>query len=223
MKTLKEFTTWVEEETMVHTEFSIETLKAIPVSTTRITNKELAKIEQYVNHTLGQSAGKGSFRKIWIIDDNRILKLVKDADHVFQNQQEKMNTECVGVSYSAQVLDHHPQFYWLIEERVEPLSSSNFVAQFAKQLRTKLGPETKLADGVGMTTWFMITNVIGDLVSGKEDERYRNIYPLFRKSRWFTGLVKKLQGCNVSSEDFHYENWGIRPSTGEFVLLDLGF
>jgi NAD kinase len=43
------------------------------------------------------------------------------------------------------------------------------------------------------------------------------------KNKWYAGLIAGLRKCQVQADDFHHKNWGIRPTTGDLVLLDLGF
>jgi len=221
MKTLKEFNAWLEEEQSF--EFSIEKLKKI--GTGPVSQETQVEIYRYLQKTLGQSSWSGSFRYTWPLDDQRVLKLIKGVDRISQNQQELKNSRCLGHDYAVQVLDYHPQFYWLIEERVEHLSDEQFVAEFNKKLGTNFGESVEGGHGGEMSTSFMITTVISNIVGGhmKRNDSYFKFYPYFLKSEWFAPLAEKLETCQVSSDDFHNENWGIRPGTGELVLLDLGF
>jgi hypothetical protein len=222
MKTLKEFTQWLEEETATHSDFSIEELKRIGKGAS-VNQETQVAIYRYLKSTLGQSNWSGSFRYAWILDEQRILKLIKGVDRISQNQQELKNSTCLGSHFSVQVLDYHPQFYWLIEERVNQLSEQEFVEEFSKQTGIKLEERTEFDDGLSLTTSIVLTDIVEHFVTGKKRDRYKTIYSKFSKSKWFMSLINKLKGCKVSSEDFHFENWGIRPSTGELVLLDLGF
>jgi hypothetical protein len=220
MNTLKEFSQWLEEESRTP-RFSIKKMKQI--GSGGVSQESQVEMYQYLKKTLGESSWSGSFRYTWILDEQRVLKLIKSVDQVSQNQQELRNSECLGSEFAVQVFDYHPRFYWIIEERVEPLSEHQFIEQFNNKLGTKFKERTMLANDLDMDTILMITNVINHIVVGKERPSYQNIYPLFKRSNWFMGLAEKLRGCEVSSNDFHHENWGIRLGTGEFVLLDLGF
>jgi hypothetical protein len=222
MKTLKEFAAWIAEETDALQPFSIEHLKTIALDEP-IRISKLNDINFYVRGTLGRPIASGSFRRTWIIDDKRVLKVVIDVVSIGQNEQEKLNAECVGSKYSVQVIEHHPLFYWLIEERVTPLSEMDFVNHFNQRLSTDFGKRMDLEQYGTKSTSFAITDIINDFVTGQRRRQYKIIYPLFERSEWFKGLIESLKGCEVSSNDFHYENWGIRPSTGELVILDLGF
>lgn len=218
MKTLTEFIVWLNED---HEHFSIEALKAIPRQPAQ--NMEIGAIRLYLTKCFGDSIGDGTYRDVWIIDDQHIVKLAKGSATVEQNSTEILNAECVGTSYAIRVLDKHPDDFWLLEERVTPLTEKEFVVAFGKKLGIKMGERTMLKSGIYTSTSLLISDVIEELVENKQSYRYEGIYPLFQKSLWVEGLIKALQGCNVSSQDLHWGNWGIRPSSGELVILDLGF
>ena len=221
MKTLREFAGWLEEEEASGSEFSLEALKSIPHLPSQ--NLELASIKTYLTKCFGDSIGDGTFRDVWIIDDNHIVKVAKKSTRVDQNSNEKYNADCMGPSYSIKVLDQHPRFFWLIEERVKPLTEEEFVRAFGLKLGIQLEPRTKLKSGIDTSTSLMISDIIEELAGNKRSSRYERILPEFQKSPWLNGLIKSLQDCDVGASDLHWGNWGIRPSTGELVLLDLGF
>lgn len=222
MKTLKEFSRWLEEEQSAKTpKFSIKKMKQLGSGV--VDQQAQVQMYEYLKKTLGASNWSGSFRYTWILDDQRVLKLIKGVDKIYQNKQELKNSKCLGPTYSVQVLDHHPQFYWLIEERVEHVDDEQLVALFNERLRTKLTNRTETLSGIDMDTTFMIMNIISDLVRNKKRQAYRDIYKQFESSEWFVGLLTKLKMCKVSSDDFITENWGLRKNTNELVLLDLGF
>jgi predicted aldo/keto reductase-like oxidoreductase len=222
MKTLKEFSRWLEEEQSAKTpKFSIKKMKQLGSGV--VDQQAQVQMYEYLNKTLGASNWSGSFRYTWILDDQRVLKLIKGVDRISQNKQELKNSQCLGPSYSVQVLDHHPQFYWLIEERVEHVDDEQLVALFNERLGTKFTNRTETLSGIDIDTTFMIMNVISDLVRNKKRQAYRDIYKHFENSEWFVGLLTKLKMCKVSSDDFITENWGLRKNTNELVLLDLGF
>jgi hypothetical protein len=213
MKTLKEFSTWFNEETS-HNVFSVEELKQ------KVSHLE---ITQYAYKTLGQPINKGTYRSAWVINEQRILKIVHETNFTNQNRQELKNSKCLGSVYSIEVFDNHPQFIWLIQERVRGLrTDEELVRAFGNAIGTQLPDELEV-DGVERSTSELITTVIGNLANNERVWKYEPICKMFEKSDWFNGLIEQLKSCRVSSSDFHYENWGIRPSTGELVLLDLGF
>jgi hypothetical protein len=55
------------------------------------------------------------------------------------------------------------------------------------------------------------------------DKLFKATQTWLKSSFWYRGLIANLQGCRVGSDDFGTNNWGVRSSTGELVLIDLGF
>lgn len=222
MKTLQEFMIWTLVESLLcEGSFSVENLKSIPSHDDF--NTEIAYLTRYLTQTLGQPNTDGSYRLVWSIDDTHVIKLVKRSGFANQNQNEKTNAACLGTSHSIQVFDHHPRFFWIVEEQVKPLSEKEFSHEFGKKVGIKFGARTQLKSGIYTNTTLMISDVIEELVEERPSARYEGLHDQFQKSPWFNDLIQALQGCKVSSQDLHWGNWGIRPSTGELVILDLGF
>jgi hypothetical protein len=109
MKTLKEFTQWLEEETATHSDFSIEELKRIGKGAS-VNQETQVAIYRYLKSTLGQSNWSGSFRYAWILDEQRILKLIKGVDRISQNQQELKNSTCLFLTFAPMILRYFQVF-----------------------------------------------------------------------------------------------------------------
>jgi hypothetical protein len=98
----------------------------------------------------------------------------------------------------------------LIEERAQTFYEDDEDGRFVKRFSEQTGYEFESADD------------IIDMFAGWQ--QWAEVYEeLTQTSPWFKGLIDAVEGCNVSSHDFHAGNWGIRPSTGELILIDLGF
>lgn len=203
MKTLKEFVNWLEEE---KSPFSFDVFK---------TKSNLVEIRQYLNQTGKRPIGTGQTRTTWGIDEQHVVKVLNAKEDIDQNIQELKNSQCLGPTYSVQVLDHHPQFLWLLEERLQVVGD---------QIETYL-------HNLGVDVSSDQIDMLIDIGVSKETKQShpRSAYLenqhvlLYGENDWYTGLIDKLKHCNVHSEDFHSTNWGIRASTGKLVLLDLGF
>lgn len=63
---------------------------------------------------------------------------------------------------------------------------------------------------------------IGKL-EGPAPAEVRKANQAWMRSKWYQILVKRLRECQVSTFDLTANNWGIRPATGQLVILDLGF
>jgi hypothetical protein len=144
-------------------------------------------------------------------------------------------------TYALEILDYHPKFWWVIEEKLQTFNSDKFAEVFLAQV--EIDPEgweddedtenpidwvalfknPVTAEGtIAGAIYFAVTG-LGTVTRKSVVRRMTLVNNQFFKSQWYVGLINALKGCKVASHDFHGGNWGIRPSTGEFVLLDLGF
>lgn len=170
--------------------------------------------------------GSGTFRAVFPLSETKVIKIATMDEGIEHNQREFKNSRCIGSKHAVQILDHHPDFWWLIEERVDLLDDEQFIASFFQHL------------GVNQNDypWFDDTDIMQAIElsqSGRTVSRYKDDFvfeKLFKASQlwlkasfWYRGLIANLKGCQVGSDDFGTNNWGIRPSTGELILIDLGF
>jgi hypothetical protein len=170
----------------------------------------LDEIHDYVKSTLKEKLGEGATREVWAINDKQVIKLVQLEGNAYQNRNEVNHIECLGSSYAPVVFAYDKfDFLWIIEERLQPAT----------------GPEisNKLEELIGHK--FHHGDEIMYFFAGIRSRK--GFSPLFSKlyneSPWLKKLADEIKTCDVDSHDFHEENWGIRPSTGELILLDLGF
>lgn len=193
--------------------FSLEVLKTI---------KTPEEAENYIRKHL-EKTGEGWYRTTFGIDETAVIKLNNsDSEDVMQNAKEARNARCLPKKYVAQLLDKHQEFWWIVMERVQTLSRAQFVAEFEKRVG---GPVPFKTDGKGYELEekeAVIMLTIHAAVEGLSGQNTA-VSNQWMKSKWYAGLIRALRSCQVHAEDFHYKNWGIRPSTGELVLLDLGF
>jgi hypothetical protein len=217
MKTLKEFTTWLEEQVQTKPVFDFEQFSQFT---------DRSKALRYLVTSNIKQLGSGTFRAAFQLDENRVIKIATINEGVGHNQREFQHAKCIGPKHAIQVLDHHPEFWWLIEERADLLDDEQFVASFFQHL------------GVNQNDypWFDDTDIrqaIELSQSGRTTSRYKDDFvfeKLFKASQlwlktsfWYRGLIANLKGCRVGSDDFGTNNWGVRPETGELILIDLGF
>jgi hypothetical protein len=154
---------------------------------------------------LVQSKARESFGKPF----QQVIKVIYQAKHVEENQKEIKNAECLGERFAVRVLDYdRKNFYWILEERVNGFPTAMVVPEFVELMNKILG--TNYDD------WFPIMALFFYGSDPEKDE-------LMKNNEWFRNLVHALEHCDVGSHDLHPGNWGIRPSTGELVILDLGF
>lgn len=204
MKTMKELLLFLEEE-QSRTSFSIEKLKSLSI---------FREVLIYVESSLGAAQAQGGYRKTWDIGDGTVLKVVKLKSHTSQNIKEKENIECLGPRFAVRLIDHDAvNHFWLLEEKLEPVSPEEYVDHFNRLLGQRFDSSMEFG-----TLFTMLTQKRLELPEYRALQR-----KLFEENEWFRAFQAAIQGCNVPSWDFRPANWGRRPSTGEIVLLDLGF
>lgn len=208
MKTLREFTGWLEEETKPEFDFD------------HFSKLERPKALRYLVQTNLKKINSGATRSVFRLDSAKVIKIATMEAGVFHNQQEFLSSTCLSSKYSVVVIERHPEFWWLIEEYLEPFfSEDRFEDVFFKHL------------GIH-ESWYQGLNgddIVGAIklgVWGSKHElpkRQEANEDWFTNSSWYAGLINAIKTCDVDPVDFYSENWGVRPSTGELVLLDLGF
>lgn len=214
MKTLKEFAQWLKEE---QGSFDFQEFSAIPdrIQAVRYLMKSKVKI-----------VGKGTFRAAFHLNDSKIIKIATMIEGSNHNKRELQHSRCLGKKFAVEVYENHPEFWWIVEERANLLSDDEFVDAFFANLGIdrNLYPYFNDMD---------IQQTIEIAQSGRVESQYRDDYVFENKlkasrewlarSEWFKNLIDGLKQCNVGSDDFGTQNWGIRPSTGELIIIDLGF
>lgn len=171
-----------------------------------------------------EKVGEGNYRITYGLDENTVIKFAKED--IMQNAQEARNARCLPKTYVVQVLDKHPEFWWVVMERLQKLSRAEFVAAFEQRIGA---PVPYKSDGRGYDLEQKESVIMMAIEFGAkphdpqaQGDRMKN-NNLWLKNKWYAGLIAALRKCQVQADDFHHNNWGIRPSTGDLVLLDLGF
>lgn len=206
MKTLRDFLLFLEkEEARAPRHFSLEQLKGL--STFR-------EILIYTDTNLGKPNSEGHFRKVWDVGEGMVLKLAKLRSYASQNMQEKKNLDCLGTDFAVKLIDYdQANFFWLLEEKLTPVSSEEFLSYFNSKLNQKFYNSMDV-----ILLFTMLTQ------ERAEFPEYRKIEQnLSETNQWFREFKSAIQSCNVPSWDFRPANWGRRTSSGDLVLLDVGF
>jgi len=214
-----------------------EELQALEVETTGFSIDELNACEtleeaqEYVENRL-KKVGQGIYRKTYEIDGKTVLKILRsDGDEVDfeQNANESRNSSCLGKKYAVQLTAKHHEFWWIAEEKIQPLSLEAFISELEKRLgpipsfpqpthsATQQATLDKL-DSKENTFMMALEFAVGSPASSSP----YNI-KAWMNNPWYKGLIAGLRKCQVEAHDFHHKNWGIRPGSGELIILDLGF
>jgi len=200
MKSLSQFFSFLLQEEATKSNWKIQELKELD-------NIDDVRSYIYDKFTL---IANGSGRNVYAVDDKLILKVAKSPYLSEQNENELKHATCLGPSHAPIIYDYdHKHFYWLLEERLEPIEGK----ELFDRLNALLGHQ--FTDWLDLRNFFANTH-LPDYSSGVFTRLYHD-------SPWLKKLVDELRTCDVDADDFHDENWGIRPSTRELVLLDLGF
>jgi hypothetical protein len=198
-QSLKEAINKIIQEQIDH-QFDLSTLR---------TFENLEDIHKYCYETLGNETMNGKTRLIWIIDDSKVLKVIDREKSWHENRNEVKNAKCLGEKYAVKIFDYdHEQFFWVVEERVKAFPTAFVVPEFVELMNSILG--------TNYDEWFPIMQLFFDEPDPTKEE-------LMKNNEWFREIVHRLKNCDVGSRDLHPGNWGVRPSTGELVILDLGF
>jgi hypothetical protein len=173
----------------------------------------------------------GTTRDVYELDDKRVLKVVKYNISRESNLLEARAYQCLGKQYAAEVLDYHPEGYWLVMERVDLLGSrQDFISKLEELTKfpfTRKGLinryrniETDLPKG---TDVYYLSDLLSPGIHESDDGYHMIRYLLCKTSLWFKELNNRLFRCKVYAGDLGTSNFGLRKETGELVLLDYGF
>jgi hypothetical protein len=201
------------QQTTPKEKFSLLALKQLKTS---------KKMRDYVKRTLQLVSSPGQARAAYAIDENTVLKIALSDNKTYQNKNEVENSKCLGPTYSVKVLSFHPRYIWIVEERVRPITSSKELTAKFNELTNIEDPELRFRNSMDIQEFLSDMPSLLSRTTQSNGYQYRHDL-LMSSSSWYRGLLEKLNGCQVASWDFHKDNWGIRPSTGELVLLDIGF
>jgi hypothetical protein len=216
MKTLVDFTAWLKEN---NAHFSVEELRSF---------ETYEQIKNYLTEHWGPPDFTGLYREVWVLDFERVIKLVKDED-VEQNKREIKNARCLG-RFATQIFEHDPKFRWVIQEKAMVLSEQDFLNKIQEQLGHEFYDYQEVQSFIYYSVLKLTYNteeeelwMADHLPSNIDPFLFKELFEtIYGSNPWFADLINRLKKCRVDSSDFHHENWGIRPSTGELILIDLG-
>lgn len=161
--------------------------------------------------------GGGGTRDAFDIGGGKVLKIAFAVDfEVYQqNQNEWDISHCGGTKFLTKVYEHAYNFNWIIVEKVDPITDQ----ALSTLLSLKLGVK-----GVKSVDSHKFRQLIERGLQRDFTSSPGKIYLELRKyNQWFLEFTDTLIKCNIDHSDFKFDNWGIRPSTGELVVLDYGF
>lgn len=187
------------------------------------TGAMLRAIEEYVE-TTGKPVrylGAGSSRKVFALDDRRVVKIALGGKGIEQNTLEATAGSDPQVDrLLAKVRDYAADFSWVVSDRVEPLSSSD--SQRAEEIVGVEWQEVREALGLGRSQSYDVTRPDPGMGRKKSEITVRGKGCLSGEEfleylREFLGRYKGMLPGDLGK----VSSWGVSPD-GCLVLLDYG-
>ena len=195
MQLTKFYSFLLKEEASLREPFSIEHLDEL---------NDLDEITKYAQAHL-KRLGAGASRTAYAVNDKQVLKIVQYPSAARENENELRHIKCLGSAYAPIVFDYDREsHFWILEERLQPIMGE----ELFDKIESLIGYKFK--------GWMELKDFFAGIGSGYADNRLLD--ELTAKSPWLKALADEIEGCNVGHHDFHDENWGVRPSTGELVF-----
>ena len=168
---------------------------------------------RYCKEHLGSPIGNGSSRSVFQVDDDKCLKLAKNAKGMAQNEAE--------YDWYAQSYGIMPKLYdcaddrsWILVEYVLPAKQQDFKVVLGVDFETYQRFVTKAYSCYGRNRWYA-----NSLMS---DEEFEN---LIENNEWFEQLYSYMADYQVPFGDLtRLANLGLAQRDGEpcIVILDSG-
>lgn len=194
---------------MPSTEPNLETLS-------KLQNKQA--ILSYLKPFKRPLIGTGEYRLVYDLGNGAVLKLAKDEGGQEANSREYTTAQCLGETYAMKVMAIHPTALWLVAEKLKATIEDDIMDKLLELLSPNWDhvPIRWLPDVLAANSRNLDVPHTGKFKHGDIHDG------LYGKNQWYTGLMQGLVKCQAHSGDLALRNWGIRPSSGEPVILDLG-
>jgi hypothetical protein len=156
--------------------------------------------------------GRGCYRDAYVIDADKVIKVVRIRENTRQNAVEWNALHAFGTDYAVEPIAHDGQNnHWIVTERVEPVSDEVFLDKLEQ-----LGlPRYKTHGDLSTMLVSLVTGMNHDMT----EQMYRDA-PRVIANPWFVGLANRVLAAGISPHDFYPQNWGLRED-GTMVLLDM--
>lgn len=183
-------------------------------------------LHQFLNK-FGQLIGRGSSRVVYGVGDSVFKLAINDAGFT-QNKKEVIYSKVFG-NYAPKILDSHKDGYWIESERVKTLETD-----YSEELRVYLvDAEHLLGEFLSYpTTEKIIKKFYPTIKAGKMKainapvdvtsvvQAVRADFTL-EETLYLMNFAEVFRKTNVG--DFQSHNLGIRPGSGEILIVDLGW
>lgn len=154
--------------------------------------------------------GFGSSRRVYEIDNNKVLKVAYNDAGIAQNFMEARIQN--SSEYFAKVYDMHPGAFWILSEKIEKLDPNNFeaITGVSQDVMKRLDKDLDTRLGVAK-----MTPEIAEELSNK--------FKIGPGGIKFLNEVSKLRGKFdlIFGDTFNPDHWGINEE-GKIKLYDFG-
>lgn len=177
-------------------------------------NDELFDVVDYASKNL-KLLGKGTDRAVYDIGGNQVLKVSVSGE---QNFNEIKRWECVNKQpnhekYFMQIFDwDHKNYQWIVAEKLVPVKNRIQLEQIIQSL---------LQTKEEIEYWEIIDALLAE--PRRLQKFAPDLWKIVGNSKWFQEFSELVRECGIPTSDFREQNLGVRPSTGELVVLDLGY
>lgn len=142
--------------------------------------------------------GEGSARKVYALSPDSVLKVAIHTDGLTQNKNE-FEIAASGSPLVTKVLQHDPEFEWIVSERVKPAKDDGFETQFARRF--------------GSPSYTLLKKMAYGHKLGKVSTE---------ASKFARELQKLIRTHNLDPEDvIRGSSWGYTPDD-RLIMLDYG-
>jgi hypothetical protein len=177
----------------------------------------------------GKEIGAGSFKVVYELNDDYVLKVSEDETHEIKKEVEIKT--CGGDKFLTKIYAYDTVGYtWVISEKVRGLNPARDTLSFVEYLKGEL----EGSDFLNTETWIETYGGEEEKIINYELEGEMFIRAFLgfltvqkrassgKKSPWLKQLLSVIRRCDINPGDLFLRNWG-RRRNGDFVILDYGF
>lgn len=153
------------------------------------------------------------------LKNNTVLKIANTGSGIRSNKDEVNALKCMGPEFAVEVLDHAPNYHWIITNKVETFKiCDSFIRALAKYGNLEIPSNEKCPRVVERFLEFLESKI-----QGEDMNPLKSVYPeSWFKNSWIERLTEKLKSCNKSAVDLVPSNWGVDLKTDSLKIIDLG-
>ena len=179
-------------------------------------------INQFIVNKNLKYIGEGSTRIVYELNNLQVIKFPIAEENIEQNLVEANTYKCLGSKFAAQIFSYDSNGFWLIMEKVKPLSESEFKNKINNLLGFELEYHSiKTKFNIDDFTELPFNMELADALI-PYNQPQKNLHKILcEHSKWFREFNNKIVECKVHGKDLGYDNFGLRNNG--LVLIDYAF